>query len=69
MAIVQIALAKVFLGVIKFVNYSYWNTFLMSDNQYQPQIIEKQVQEYWAKNKVFAAVEDPNKEKAEALEN
>lgn len=35
----------------------------MSDNQYQPQIIEKQVQEHWAKNKTFAAVEDPDKEK------
>lgn len=35
----------------------------MSDNQYQPQKIEKQVQDYWAKNKVFAAIEDPDKEK------
>lgn len=35
----------------------------MSDKQYQPQVIEKQVQEYWTKNKTFAAVEDPDKEK------
>ena len=33
------------------------------ENQYDPQQIEKQVQEYWDNNNVFAAEQDDSKEK------
>lgn len=35
----------------------------MAENQYNPQQIEKKVQQYWADNETFKAVEDPAKEK------
>lgn len=31
--------------------------------QYRPDLIEAQVQKYWAENKTFKAVKDPSKEK------
>lgn len=33
------------------------------ESEYQPERIELQTQQYWEENKVFKAVEDPNKEK------
>lgn len=31
--------------------------------QYRPDLIESEVQQFWAENKTFKAVKDPNKEK------
>ena len=33
------------------------------ESEYKPEQIEEQIQSYWEENKVFKAVEDPNKEK------
>ena len=33
------------------------------ESEYKPQQIELEIQQYWDDNKVFKAVEDPNKEK------
>jgi leucyl-tRNA synthetase len=39
----------------------------MIAEQYYPQKLEKQIQEYWKKNKTFEVTEDPNKEKFYSL--
>ena len=33
------------------------------ESEYKPEQIEEQIQQHWEDNKVFKAVEDPNKEK------